>query len=133
MKRISILSISLIILLILIFVLVRPKQEIVSVSLVSETKEITYTDTESIQIFEDAIRTVKKVHGAVDVGPPTYRMTVTYADSEVVEFILYMDFKTKNGFLINDSNSEKMLDLKDQNSEKLADLLSKVKRETVKK
>ncbi|MNI72735.1 hypothetical protein D3C73_1286940 [compost metagenome] len=51
-------------------------------------------------------------------------MTVTYADSEVVEFSLYMDFKNKNGFLIKNSNSETMLDLKDQNSEELADLLS---------
>ncbi|KWX70643.1 hypothetical protein [Paenibacillus jilunlii] len=124
MKRISVLSISLIILLVVIFVLVRPKQEIVSVSLASETTQITYTDTESIQIFEDAIKSVKKVRGAVDVGPPTYRMTVTYADSEVVEFSLYMDFKNKNGFLIKNSNSETMLDLKDQNSEELADLLS---------
>ncbi|MDQ0194373.1 hypothetical protein [Paenibacillus wynnii] len=129
MKKISILSLSLIILLILIFVLVRTKQEIISVSLVSETTEITYTDTESIQIFEDAIRTVKKIPGSVDVGPPTYRMTVTYADSEVDGFSLYMDFKIKNGFLIKDSNSERMLDLRDKNSEELADLLSKVKRE----
>ncbi|CQR57281.1 hypothetical protein [Paenibacillus riograndensis] len=129
MKRISILSISLIILLVVIFVLVRPKQEIVSVSLASETTQITYTDTESIQIFEDAIRSIKKVRGAVDVGPPTYRMTVTYADSEVVEFSLYIDLKTKNGFLIKDSDSEKMLDLRDKNSEELADLLSEVERE----
>lgn len=52
-------------------------------------------------------------------------MTVTYANSKVVEYSLYMDFKTKNGFLIKQSNSEKMLDLKDHNSEELADLLSK--------
>lgn len=129
MKRISILSISLIILLILIFVLVRSKQEIISISLVSETTEITYTDSESIKIFEDAIRTVKKVHGAVDVPSPNYRMTVTYANSEVVEYSLYMNFKTKNGFLIKKSNSEKMLDLKDDNSEELADLLSKENKE----
>jgi hypothetical protein len=130
MKRISILSISLILLLILLFVLFSSKQEIVSVNLVSETTEITYTDWESIQIFEDAIRTVKKVRGAIDVGgPPTYRMTVTYADSEVVGFSLYMDFKTKNGYLIKDSNSEKMLDLRDRNSEELADLLSEKARE----
>jgi len=38
-----------------------------------------------------------------------------------------MDFETKNGFLIKDSNSERMLDLKDKNSEELADLLSKEK------
>lgn len=108
-----------------VFVLVRSKQEIVSVSLVSETTEITtYTDTESIKIFEDAIRTVKRVRGAVDVGSPTYRMTVTYDDSEVVEFSLYMDFKTKDGFLIKDSNSERMLDLSEKNSEELADRLS---------
>ncbi|MEK5439336.1 MULTISPECIES: hypothetical protein [Paenibacillus] len=130
MKKISILSISIIFLLILIFVLVRPKQDIISVNLVSETTEITYTDSESIQIFDDAIRTVKKVRGSVDVGgPPTYRMTVTYANSEVVEYSLYMNFKTKNGFLIKKSNSEKMLDLKDHNSEELADLLSKENRE----
>lgn len=130
MKKISILSISLIFLLILIFVLVRSKQEITSVRLVSETTEITYTDSESIQIFKDAIRTVKKVPGAVDVGgPPTYQMTVTYADSEVVGFSLYMDFKTKNGYLIKDSKSEKMLDLRNKNSAELADLLSKEKRE----
>jgi hypothetical protein len=66
MKRISILSISLILLLILLFVLFSSKQEIVSVNLVSETTEITYTDRESLQIFEDAIRTVKKVRGAID-------------------------------------------------------------------
>ncbi|KTD86653.1 hypothetical protein [Paenibacillus etheri] len=131
MKKISIISISLIIILILIlvFVLVKPTQEIVSVSLVSETTEITYTDSESIRIFEDAIRTVKKVRGAVDVGPPSYRMTVTYADSEIVDFSLYMDLKAKNGFLIKNSNSEKMLDLKDKNAVELADLLSKEKRE----
>jgi hypothetical protein len=81
MKKSRILSISLIFLLILIYVLIRPTKEIISVSLVSETTEITYTDSESIQIFEDAIRTVKKVPGAVDVGTPTYQMTVTYADS----------------------------------------------------
>lgn len=128
MKKISLLSFSLIILLILLFVFVRSKQEIVSVSLVSEATEITYTDSESIEIFEAAIRTTKKVPGAVDVGgPPTYRMIVTYADSEVVEYSLYMDFETKNGFLIKDSNSERMLDLKDKNSEELADLLSKDK------
>ena len=130
MKKISILSISLIFLLILIFVLVRSKQEIASVRLVSETTEITYTDSESIQIFEDAIRTTKKLPGAIDVGgPPTYQMTVTYADSEVVGFSLYMDLKTKNGYLIKDSNSEKMLDLRNKNSVELADLLSKEKRE----
>jgi len=129
MKKISILSFSLMILLILLFVLVRQKQEIVSVSLVSETTEITYTDTESIQIFEDAIRTVKKVPGSVDVGPPTYRMTVAYADSEIVGFSLYMDFKSKNGYLIKNSNSERMLDLRDKNSKELAELLSKVKKE----
>jgi hypothetical protein len=130
MKRISILSISLILLLILLFVLFSSKQEIVNVNLVSETTEITYTDRESLQIFEDAIRTVKKVRGAIDVGgPPTYRMTVTYADSEVVGFSLYMDFKTKNGYLIKDSHSEKMLDLRDRNSEELANLLSEVERE----
>ncbi|WP_339318792.1 hypothetical protein [Paenibacillus sp. FSL R10-2734] len=129
MKRISILTFSLIILLILLFVLVRSKQEIVSVSLVSETTKITYTDSESIQIFEDTIRTTKKVPGAIDVGgPPTYQMTVTYADSEVVGFSLYMDFKTKNGFLIKDSNSEKMLDLKDKNAQELANLLIKEKK-----
>lgn len=130
MKKISIISISLIILLILIFVLVKPTQEIVSVSLVSERTEITYTDSESIRIFEDAIRTTKKVPGAIDVGgPPTYQMTVTYANSEVVGFSLYMDFKSKNGYLIKDSNSEKMLDLRNKNSVELADLLSKEKRE----
>ncbi|MNO49553.1 hypothetical protein D3C76_399070 [compost metagenome] len=130
MKKFSVLSFSLIILLMLLFVFVRSisKQEIVSVSLVSETTEITYMDRESIQIFEDAIRTVKKVPGAVDVGPPTYRMTVTYADAEVAGFSLYMDFKTKNGYLIKDSNSEKMLDLRARHSEELADLLSKEKR-----
>lgn len=63
MKKFSILSFSLIILLILLFVLVRPTQKIVSVNLVSETTEITYTDRESLQIFEDAIRTVKKYAG----------------------------------------------------------------------
>lgn len=63
MKKFSILSFSLIILLILLFVLVRPTQKIVSVNLVSETTEITYTDRESLQIFEDAIRTVKKYVG----------------------------------------------------------------------
>lgn len=63
MKKFSILSFSLIILLILLFVLVRPTQKIVSVHLVSETTEITYTDRESLQIFENAIRTVKKYAG----------------------------------------------------------------------
>lgn len=63
MKKFSILSFSLIILLILLFVLVRPTQKILSVNLVSETTEITYTDRESLQIFEDAIRTVKKYAG----------------------------------------------------------------------
>lgn len=56
-------------------------------------------------------------------------MTVTYADSDVVGFSLYMDFKTKNGYLIKDSHSEKMLDLRNKNSVELADLLSKEKRE----
>ncbi|MNC53572.1 hypothetical protein D3C75_1029950 [compost metagenome] len=127
MKKISILSISIILLVILIFVFARPKQDIVSVNLVSETNEITYSDSESVQIFEDAIRTVKKVRGSVDVGQPTYRMTVTYANSKVVGFSLYMDFKTKDGFLIKASNSEKMLDLRNKNSVELADLLSKEK------
>lgn len=63
MRKISIISISLIILFVLIYVLVRPHPEIVSVSLISETTEITYTDIESIRIFDDAIRTVKKVRG----------------------------------------------------------------------
>ncbi|WP_054943522.1 hypothetical protein [Paenibacillus ihuae] len=129
MKKIRILSISIILLVILIFVFARPKQDIVSVNLVSETNEISYSDSKSVQIFEDAISTVKKVRGSVDVGSPTYRMTVTYADSKVVEYSLYMDFKTKNGFLIKQSNSEKMLDLKDHNSEELADLLSKENKE----
>ncbi|AIQ31228.1 hypothetical protein P40081_25980 [Paenibacillus sp. FSL P4-0081] len=129
MKKISIFSISIILLVILIYVFARPKPDIISVNLVSETNEITYSDSESVQIFEDAIRTVKKVRGSVDVGPPNYQMTVTYADSKVVEYSLYMDFKTKNGFLIKQSNSEKMLDLKDQNSEELADLLSKGNKE----
>lgn len=52
-------------------------------------------------------------------------MTVTYANSKVVGFSLYMDFKTKDGFLIKASNSEKMLDLRNKNSVELADLLSK--------
>lgn len=127
MKKFSILSFSLIILLILLFVLVRPTQKIVGVNLASETTEITYTDRESLQIFEDAIRTVKKIRGSVDVGEPTYRMTVTYANSKVAGFSLYMDFKTKDGFLIKASNSEKMLDLRNKNSVELADLLSKEK------
>lgn len=38
-----------------------------------------------------------------------------------------MDFKTKDGFLIKASNSEKMLDLRNKNSVELADLLSKEK------
>ncbi|ETT56529.1 hypothetical protein MKZ07_20930 [Paenibacillus sp. FSL P4-0338] len=125
MRKISIISISMIILLVFIYVLVRPNPEIVSVSLISETAEITYTDNDSIRIFSDAIRTVKKVRGAVDVGPPTYRMNVTYADSEVVKFSLYLDYKIKSGFLINDSNSEKMLKLKESSSKELTDLLSK--------
>ncbi|AIQ59989.1 hypothetical protein [Paenibacillus borealis] len=129
MKKISIFSISIILLVILIYVFARPRPDIISVNLVSETNEITYSDSESVQIFEDAIRTVKKVRGSVDVGPPNYQMTVTYADSKVVEYSLYMDFKTKNGFLIKQSNSEKMLDLKDHNSEELADLLSKGNKE----
>ncbi|MOA10102.1 hypothetical protein D3C78_1299770 [compost metagenome] len=54
-------------------------------------------------------------------------MTVTYADSEVVDFSLYIDLKAKNGFLIKNSNSEKMLNLKDKNAVELADLLSKEK------
>ncbi|MEK4849432.1 hypothetical protein NST04_06055 [Paenibacillus sp. FSL H7-0756] len=124
MRKFSIISISLL-LLVLIYILGRPHPEIVSVSLISETAEITYTDIEGIRIFDDAIRTVKKVRGAVDVGPPTYRMNVTYADSEVVKFSLYLDFKTKSGFLIKDSNSEKMLKLKESSSKELTDLLSK--------
>lgn len=63
MRKISIISISLIILLVFIYVLVRPNPEIVSVSLISETAEITYTDIESMRIFDDAIRTVKKYAG----------------------------------------------------------------------
>lgn len=55
---IYVISFSLIILLILLFVLVRSTQEIVSVRVVSETTDIIYTDSESVQIFEDAIRTV---------------------------------------------------------------------------
>ncbi|WP_405104916.1 hypothetical protein MHH28_20185 [Paenibacillus sp. FSL K6-1217] len=125
MRKISIISISLIILLVFIYVLVRPNPEIVSVSLISETAEITYTDIESMRIFDDAIRTVKKVRGAVDVAPPTYRMNVTYANSKVVKFSFYLDFKSKSGFLIKDSNSEKMLKLKDRSSKELTDLLSK--------
>lgn len=129
MKRINILSIPIVILLIIIVVFVRSQQEIVRVNLVSETMNITYTDTESLQIFQEAIRTVKKVPGAVDVGPPTYRMTVTYEDTEVAQYSLYMNFKTKNGFLIKNSNSERMLDLRDKNSAALADLLSSVQGE----
>ncbi|MFD2408539.1 hypothetical protein [Paenibacillus rhizoplanae] len=124
MRKIGI--ISLMILLVFIYILVRPNPEIVSVSLISETAETAYTDNDSIRIFKDAIRTVKKVRGAVDVGPPTYRMNVTYADTEVVKFSLYLDFETKSGFLIKDSNSEKMLKLKDRSSRELTDLLSKV-------
>lgn len=52
-------------------------------------------------------------------------MNVTYADSEVVKFSLYLDYKIKSGFLINDSNSEKMLKLKESSSKELTDLLSK--------
>lgn len=127
MRKIGIISFSLMILLVFIYILVRPNPEIVSISLISETAQTTYTDDDSIQIFNNAIRTVKKVRGAVDVGPPTYRMNVTYADTEkVVKFSLYLDFETKSGFLIKDSNSEKMLKLKDRSSKKLTDLLSKV-------
>ncbi|MEK4519723.1 hypothetical protein NSS64_31065 [Paenibacillus sp. FSL H8-0122] len=126
MKRIGIISISLILLLVLIYLLVKPNPKIVSVTLISETAETAYTDNDSIRVFNDAIRTVKKVRGAVDVGPPTYRMNVTYADTEVVRFSLYLDFKTKSGFLIKDSNSEEMLKLKDRSSKELTDLLSKV-------
>ncbi|QUL54628.1 hypothetical protein KDC22_30940 [Paenibacillus tritici] len=129
MRKIGIISISLIILLVLIYVLVRPNPEIISVNLISETAEITYTDIDSIRIFDDAIRTAKKVRGAVDVGPPTYRMNVTYADTEVVKYSLYIDFKTEDGFLIKDSDSEKMLKLKDRSSKELTDLLSKVNTE----
>ena len=124
MRKISIISISLL-LLVLIYISVRPQPEIISVSLVSETAETTYIDSDSIRIFSDAIRTAKKVRGAVDVGPPTYRMNVTYADTQVVKFSLYLDFKNKSGFLIKDSNSEKMLKLKDHSSKELTDLLSK--------
>lgn len=127
MRKIGI--ISLMILLVFIYILVRPNPEIVSISLISETAQTTYTDNDSIRIFNDAIRTVKKVRGAVDVGPPTYRMNVTYADTEVVKFSLYLDFETKSGFLIKDSNSEKMLKLNDRSSKKLTDLLSKVSTE----
>lgn len=59
----SIFSISIILLVILIYVFARPKPDIISVNLVSETNEITYSDSESVQIFEDAIRTVKKYAG----------------------------------------------------------------------
>ncbi|MBY0010795.1 hypothetical protein [Paenibacillus typhae] len=52
-------------------------------------------------------------------------MTVTYEDSKAVQYSVYMDFETKNGFLIKDSNSERMLDLRKKNSEELADLLAK--------
>ncbi len=34
---------------------------------------------------KDAIRTTKKVPGAMDAGTPTYQMTVNYVDSEVVD------------------------------------------------
>ncbi|WP_379138598.1 hypothetical protein [Paenibacillus sp. sgz500958] len=100
MKRFSIIATSLMILLGLLLVLVKSEKEIVSVTLVSETTEFTYTDPESIQIFEEAISHVKKLRGAVDVGPPTYRMKVTYADSE------------------------RMLHIRGKYAEKLADLLS---------
>lgn len=63
MKRIGIISISLIILLVLIYVLVKPNPKIVSVSLISETAETTYTDNDSIRVFNDAMRTVKKYAG----------------------------------------------------------------------
>ncbi|WP_342561587.1 hypothetical protein NST84_18245 [Paenibacillus sp. FSL R7-0345] len=125
MKRKIIYITSLIVLVTLIIVMILPKREIVSVSLVSDTATITYTDAESLEIIGDAIRTVKKMPGAVDVGPPSCRMTVTYDDSEAVQYSVYMDFETKNGFLIKDSNSERMLDLRAKNSEELADLLAK--------
>ncbi|AIQ47944.1 hypothetical protein R70723_20075 [Paenibacillus sp. FSL R7-0273] len=125
MKKKIIYIISFIVLVTLIIVMILPKREIVSVSLVSDTATITYTDAESLEIIGDAIRTVKKVPGAVDVGPPSYRMTVTYDDSDAVQYSVYMDFETKNGFLIKDSNSERMLDLRKKNSEELADLLAK--------
>ncbi|CAM4518537.1 hypothetical protein [Paenibacillus typhae] len=126
MKKKIIYMISMIVLVtVIIVMMILPKREIVSVSLFSDTATITYTDAESLQIIGDAIRTVKKVPGAVDVGPPSYRMTVTYEDSEAVQYSVYMDFQTKNGFLIKDSNSERMLDLRKKNSEELADLLAK--------
>lgn len=123
MKRFGFFLVSLIILLIVLAVLIKPTQEIVSVSLVSETTTITYTDSASLQAFKGAIRTVKKVPGAVDVGPPAYTMIVTYANSKVVEYSLHMDLTTKNGFLIKNSDSDRMLDLRDKNSEELADLI----------
>ncbi|MFC6648133.1 hypothetical protein [Paenibacillus rhizoplanae] len=61
MRKIGI--ISLMILLVFIYILVRPNPEIVSVSLISETAETAYTDNDSIRIFKDAIRTVKKYAG----------------------------------------------------------------------
>lgn len=63
MRKIGIISISLILLLVLIYVLVRPNPEIVSVTLTSETAETTYTDNDSIRVFNHAIRTVKKYAG----------------------------------------------------------------------
>ncbi|WP_249899371.1 hypothetical protein [Paenibacillus sp. PK3_47] len=56
-------------------------------------------------------------------------MTVTYENSEVARYSVYMNFDTKNGFLIKETNSERMLDLRKKNSAELADLLSGIQGE----
>lgn len=132
MKISKILLFSLIGLFLLIFIVVIVKQtnqKIISVSLVSEKMEIKYTDSESIKIFQNAIRTAKKLPGAVDVPPPNYRMTVKYDNSEVVKYSLYINMKSKNGNLIKESDSEKMLKIKEQYVKELKDLLGKEKKE----
>ncbi len=53
------------------------------------------------------------------------RGTVTYDDSEAVQYSVYMDFETQNGFLIKNRDSDRMLDLRAKNLAELADLLAK--------
>lgn len=110
---------------VVLFSIFRPK--IISVKLVNETtkQETAYSDSESLQIFDKAIRTTRKLPGVVDVGPPEYRFVVTYDNSKSAGYSLYLNFDTGHGYLIKDSNSEKRLRLKAKHAVKLAELISK--------
>ena len=128
MKKSKIALLSFIAVLLVIIVAVKvTRPDIISVKLVFETThtEITFTDTESVQIFQDAIRTTRKKSGSVDVGPPEQRIMVTYDNGKSEGYSIYLNFETYNGYLIKDSDSEKMLALKEKHAKKLAELLSR--------